>query len=171
VVDEDLLEYLTASPLRPLPKGLCFSRRQLQTRPTRIVSSKAIRAALPSVELDTVKFGFNQAFVRPEQIANIDRIGQVLELILGSNPNEIFVIEGHTDAVGSDADNEKLSVARAAAVKEMLTSYYDISPSSLTTVGLGESFLKIRTPGPERENRRIVIRRLTPLACVASKGP
>jgi len=48
-------------------------------------------------------------------------------------------------------------------VKQALTDYYNISPDNLSTVGLGERYLKIPTPGEEPENRRVTIRRVTSL--------
>ncbi len=55
------------------------------------------------------------------------------------------MIEGHTDAVGSDAANLQLSRERALAVKEALSTYYVIPPENLKTVGFGEKYLKIPT--------------------------
>jgi outer membrane protein OmpA-like peptidoglycan-associated protein len=81
---------------------------------------------------------------------------------------QVFLIEGHTDAVGSDAANLALSQARAAAVEEALVYYYAIDPSNVRTVGLGERFLKIPTEEPEEENRRVTVRRITPL--LAGRG-
>ena len=36
-------------------------------------------------------------------------------------------------------------------------------PENLVTQGYGEEYLKIPTPGPERANRRVAVRRITPL--------
>jgi len=88
--------------------------------------------------------------------------------LLQRNPAETFLIEGHTDAVGTAASNLVLSDARAASVAQILTEAYHIPPENLATQGYGSSFLKIQTDGPERLNRRVVIRRITPLITVAS---
>lgn len=45
----------------------------------------------------------------------------------------------------------------------MLTDVYGIPPENLATQGYGEQYLKINTPGPEQENRRVTIRRVTAL--------
>ncbi|MBI3674912.1 MAG: OmpA family protein, partial [Rhizobiales bacterium] len=76
---------------------------------------------------------------------------------------EVFIIEGHTDAVGSDESNLRLSRLRAEAVKQALTTYYVIPPDNLATVGYGERYLKIPTREPEAENRRVSVVRATPL--------
>ena len=128
-----------------------------------IADREELRDAMPRIEIDTIRFGFNEAFVREEEVDSLDRIAAIIERVLRKRPREIFLIEGHTDAVGSDAYNLKLSRARAEAVKKALTTYYVISPRNLQTVGLGERYLKIPTAEPEGENRRVSISRATPL--------
>ncbi len=71
--------------------------------------------------------------------------------------------------MGSDVANLALSDRRAEAVAEALTNVFAIPPENLATQGYGEQYLKVRTNEPERENRRVAIRRITPLvAPVAS---
>ena len=73
------------------------------------------------------------------------------------------MIEGHTDAVGSNAANLSLSRQRAVAIKKALNTYYVIPSANLRTVGYGERFLKIPTSEAEEENRRVSIARATEL--------
>jgi outer membrane protein OmpA-like peptidoglycan-associated protein len=110
-----------------------------------------------------VHFGFGEGFLREEEIDKLDRIAVVLEKVLAKNPDEVFLLEGHTDAVGSTAANLALSRQRAQAVKEALTTYYVIPAGNLKTVGLGERYLKIPTLQAEAENRRVSLARITPL--------
>ena len=91
------------------------------------------------------------------------RVADAMQKLLAKNPAETFLIEGHTDAVGSDLANLALSDRRAEAVANALTNVFDIPPENLTTQGYGERYLKINTQKPERENRRVAIRRITPL--------
>ena len=69
-----------------------------------------------------------------------------------------FRIEGHTDTVGGAAMNEALSLRRANAVVDFITSRYGIDRGRLTPVGLGESQPLIPTGDgvPEPRNRRVV---------------
>lgn len=152
VDDEELEEVLVAAP-----------RRKINRRYTveEVEASPDLREALPRIEIDTVRFGFNEAFVRPEEVGNLDRIGEIMERVLSKHPRERFLIEGHTDAVGSDASNLILSRQRAAAIKKALTTYYVISPENLETVGYGERYLKIPTAEAEQENRRVSVSRAT----------
>ena len=91
--------------------------------------------------------------------ASASAIGAVIR----RKPNEVFLVEGHTDAVGSDEDNLSLSDRRAESVASILSQHYQIPPENLTPQGYGEQHLKVPTEGPSRENRRVTIRRITPL--------
>jgi outer membrane protein OmpA-like peptidoglycan-associated protein len=159
--DDEIERYLVARPIRRMPQQYVAPRRTVMLRPEAYVTRPEVRELLPSVEIDTISFGFGEAFVREEEVINLDRIALVMERILDKHPEEVFLIEGHTDAVGSDGYNLRLSKQRAEAIKRALTDYYVIPASALTTVGLGERYLKIWTPDPEQENRRVTLRRIT----------
>jgi outer membrane protein OmpA-like peptidoglycan-associated protein len=45
----------------------------------------------------------------------------------------------------------------------ILTDTFGVPPENLVTQGYGEEFLKVPTAGPERLNRRVAVRRITPL--------
>jgi len=154
VDDEEIEEQLLAAPRRQVQRR--YSIEDFEDEPD-------LREVMPGVEIDTIRFGFNEAFVREEEIDNLDRIAETVEKILAARPGEVFLIEGHTDAVGSDAYNLALSRQRAQAVKEALTTYYVIPARNLETIGYGERYLKIPTNEPEQENRRVGLRRVTPL--------
>lgn len=152
VDDQELEEVLAAPPRRKIDRRYTVEE---------VEASPVLREALPRIEIDTVHFGFNEAFVRAEEVGNLDRLGEIMERILSKHPREIFLIEGHTDAVGSDAANLVLSRLRAAAIKKALTTYYVIPPQNLRTVGYGERYLKIPTAEAEAENRRVSVSRAT----------
>ena len=73
------------------------------------------------------------------------------------------MIEGHTDAVGNDVDNLSLSDRRAESVAVALTEQFQVPAENLVTQGYGEQYLKVPTEGPEIVNRRVAVRRITPL--------
>ena len=131
--------------------------------------SARIRDKTRRVDLDTITFEFGSASIDDSEVRRLEGVAAAMEKILQKNQAETFLIEGHTDAVGSDVANLALSDRRAEAVAEALTSVFAIPPENLTTQGYGEQYLKVRTEEPERENRRVAIRRITPLvAPVAS---
>jgi len=153
--DDELLErQLVAPPTRRIDRR--YSRSELQR-------TRGWRDSMPAIEVDTIRFGFNEAFVREEEIPQLERIGEIIERIVASNPDEVFLIEGHTDAVGSDSYNQSLSEKRADAVRDAMLQYFNIAPENIETIGYGEDFLKIETEEAEQENRRVTIRRITPL--------
>jgi outer membrane protein OmpA-like peptidoglycan-associated protein len=155
VDDEDIEKVIIAPPRRKVQK----KRYAVKD----FASNRQLRESVSHVEVDTIRFGFNEAFVREEEVDNLDQVASVMEKVLRKYPREVFLIEGHTDAVGSDAYNIKLSKARAEAVKKTLSTYYLVPAKNLATVGLGERYLKIPTADPEAENRRVSISRVTAL--------
>ena len=90
-------------------------------------------------------------------------IAEGINKAISRNPSEVFLIEGHTDAVGSDDDNLSLSDRRAESVAIILTQQFQVPAENLTTQGYGKQYLKVPTDGPERLNRRVTVRRITPL--------
>ncbi|MBP0904502.1 DUF5723 family protein [Mariniflexile gromovii] len=78
--------------------------------------------------------------------------------ILGKYPNAKFAIEGHTDSVGSDALNQKLSEERASAVMTYLIEK-GVASSRLTSAGFGESkpIATNTTKAGQAQNRRVEI--------------
>jgi OOP family OmpA-OmpF porin len=67
-------------------------------------------------------------------------------------------IDGHTDSVGDESYNQKLSQRRAQAVVDMLVNTYGISASRLKPVGYGESnpVASNDTAEGRAENRRVM---------------
>ena len=125
--------------------------------------SARIRDKTPRVELDTVTFEFGSAAIAESEIPRLQGVADAMTKLLKKNPAETFFIEGHTDAVGADVANLALSDRRAESVADALTNVFGIPPENLATQGYGERYLKIKTQEQERLNRRVAIRRITPL--------
>jgi outer membrane protein OmpA-like peptidoglycan-associated protein len=132
--------------------------------------SARLRDSVRRLEVGGLTFDTGAATISQDQIGSLDNVAQAMLALLDRNPAETFLIEGHTDAVGSDIANLQLSDARAATVARILTDFYHVPPENLATQGYGERFLKVQTDGPERINRRVTIRRITPLVTVASQN-
>ncbi len=150
--EDELEDILVSAPRRKAQRH--YSLDEFERSPE-------LRAAVPRIEVDTIRFGFNESFIREEEIDSLDRVAEIVERILASNPYEVFLIEGHTDASGSDAYNLGLSRARARAVVDALTTFYVIPPQNLRAIGYGERYLKIPVPYAEPENRRVSVSRVT----------
>ncbi|RWO03410.1 MAG: hypothetical protein EOS07_34385 [Mesorhizobium sp.] len=131
--------------------------------------SARIRDKVRRIDLDIINFEFGSAQIPESEIGKLEGVAEAMQRLLKENPGETFLIEGHTDAVGAELANLALSDQRAEAVATALTNVFDIAPENMETQGYGEQYLKVETQDPERENRRVAIRRITPLiAPVAS---
>lgn len=91
--------------------------------------------ASPSALSAPIQFEFDSTAILPEARGQLDAIAEGIKLL---PPGRAVVIEGHTDAVGSEDYNQQLSRRRAAAVKQYLALRHGISPQRLREIGLGE---------------------------------
>lgn len=151
---DDVYEALTAPPVEELDRGYTLDE---------IRYNHSLRERMRRIDLDSITFDFGSWEVAPDQYGKLERIARAINRVLDRNPDEIFMIEGHTDAVGSDEDNLTLSDRRAETVAMILSDEFGVPPENLVTQGYGEQFLKIPTEAPERANRRVSVRRITPL--------
>jgi outer membrane protein OmpA-like peptidoglycan-associated protein len=125
--------------------------------------NRNLRDRMRRIDLDTINFEFGSWRVERDQYRKLERVARAINRILDRRPEEMFFVEGHTDAVGSDIDNLTLSDRRAEEVAIILTETFDVPPENLITQGYGEDFLKVDTEQAERANRRVAVRRITPL--------
>lgn len=91
----------------------------------------AMRLSLDSAVL----FDVGQSTLRPDAEAALDALAAQVK---GYGPARL-VVEGHTDATGGDADNQRLSESRAAAVWSALRRRLGLPEAAATVRGFGES--------------------------------
>jgi OmpA-OmpF porin, OOP family len=99
-------------------------------------------------------FDFDKAVIKPEGRAKLDDlIGKIKDINL-----EVIIAVGHTDAVGGDSYNQKLSIRRSEAVKAYLVSK-GIEKNRVYTEGKGESqpVADNKTADGRAKNRRVEI--------------
>jgi len=125
--------------------------------------SPNVRMLMPSIDVNTINFDIGSWEISPDQAAKLQVIADGLNRAIQRNPREVFLIEGHTDATGNDTDNLSLSDRRAEAAAELLTQQFGVPAENLTSQGYGSQYLKEQTSGPSRINRRVTVRRITPL--------
>ncbi|GAB6067138.1 OmpA family protein [Methylothermus subterraneus] len=145
---EEMGRLLFPDKAGPKTRSLTFTQAGQTPQP----SKEPTAVALP------IQFDYNSAILRPEAKAYLDEVGRMLTMERFAG--ESLVIEGHTDAKGSDAYNLKLSQQRAQAVKKYLTAQFAIPPERLRVVGQGE-----RKPLPGKDpydplNRRVELHRV-----------
>ncbi|WLH78008.1 MULTISPECIES: OmpA family protein [unclassified Pseudomonas] len=90
-------------------------------------------AQVVRVELD-VKFDFDKAVVKPNSYGDVKNLADFMK----QYPATHVEVAGHTDSVGPDAYNQKLSQRRADAVKQVLVKD-GVAANRVTSVGYGES--------------------------------
>ncbi len=152
--DRDYYRFLEQPPVEPVERVYSLDEVRYSAR---------IRDKVRRIDLDTITFATGSAEIPMAQARSLRKVADAINKALDKNPGETFLIEGHTDAVGSDESNLVLSDERAASVANVLTDVYGIPPENLATQGYGERYLKVQTLGPEQQNRRVTIRRVTPL--------
>ncbi|WP_256432812.1 OmpA family protein [Lysobacter sp. N42] len=100
-----------------------------------------------------VNFGFDSAMVPEEYYGYI----RELAVLVGVYPELEILIEGHTDLIGPEEYNQRLSERRAQAVADILTNQFGIDASRITTIGHGMSQPVVNriTLDANARNRRI----------------
>lgn len=152
--DRDYYEFLEQPPVERVERVYSLDEVRYSAR---------IRDKVPRIDLDTITFATGSAEIPMNQASSLRKVADAISKVLKRDPSETFLIEGHTDAVGTEDSNLVLSDERAESVARVLTDAFGIPPENLATQGYGERYLKVRTDGPEQENRRVTVRRITPL--------
>lgn len=93
-----------------------------------------------------INFASGKSIISPEGYSTLDKVVEVLK----ANKDVKIEIGGHTDAVGSDTYNQRLSEMRALSVRQYLIQH-GIDPARLVSRGYGES--KPIAPNTTREGR------------------
>ena len=111
--------------------------------------------------MDNVRFATGSAAIQPAQAQNLADLARVMRQGISRNPAKVYLIEGHTDAVGGAPQNLLLSDRRAESVAKALTEYYGLPPENMVVQGYGEKELLIDSQGYELANRRVAVRDVT----------
>src|SRR6056297_680566 len=123
----------------------------------------AVRQMAPGINIDTIHFASGSAAIRPDEAEELAALGVAMLNAIAADPAEVFLIEGHTDAVGPDAYNLGLSDRRAESVALALIEYFGVPPENMVLQGYGEADLLVASSASEPANRRAAVRRITPL--------
>jgi len=155
---------------RQLDPGDCGSRLRIVPKPAAAPAPAPVAAPAPApvaaapapapVAASKVTFAadaffdFDKAVLKPEGKAKLD---DLVSKVKGINL-EVIIAVGHTDSVGSDAYNQKLSVKRSEAVKAYLVSK-GIEKNRVYTEGKGEKqpVADNKSSAGRAKNRRVEI--------------
>ena len=106
-------------------------------------------------------FDFDEAAIRPSAKPILAKLARLIE---SENPPAI-AIEGHTDSKGEDAYNNRLSLARAQAVRDFLKDVHRVPGDIMQAEGLGENRPTAPNANPDgsdneegrQKNRRVEV--------------
>lgn len=168
-----------AQKLKAQEEELAKKKLELEARQKELETEKAARAeaekklaaAMKSLEeiakikeeqrglvitLDgAVLFASGKTALLPIAQSKLDKVAEVLQQ---QSDDKKIVVEGHTDSVGSDDNNLKLSQKRAESVRTYLVSK-GVQPDRISAVGKGETTPVADNKSPEgrANNRRVEI--------------
>ena len=116
--------------------------------------TKVDKVGCPLEQTLKLLFDFDSAELRPESITELERVVKFMNDV----PFAQVLIQGHTDSVGNDAYNLKLSDRRAKAVFDYLSSR-GVDPARVTSEGKGEAepIADNNTAEGRQENRRVML--------------
>jgi len=135
----------------------CLDASSNTTRGLRVLpegTSPATEQQSPLVSLN-ITFEFGSSSLTAQAKSQLRTLGEALNS--STLASDAFLIEGHTDSVGSAQYNQFLSEKRAMVVKQYLVDYAGVSATRLKAEGRGETqLLDTQTP-TSATNRRVQI--------------
>ena len=119
--------------------------------PTMAVPMAAVPT--PAIALN-VYFKTNSDWIAPKYYPELNKLGEALTQLQSSAE-----ISGHTDSVGSDQANQRLSERRAMSVKRYLEQHFSLPTERLIAKGYGKSRPRATndTENGRQQNRRIEV--------------
>ena len=141
---------VVAAPVAPAPVVVAPAPAPVVVPPVVVAPPAATKVTYAADAF----FDFNKSVIKPEGKAKLDDlVGKIKDINL-----EVIIAVGHTDSVGSDAYNQKLSVRRSEAVKAYLVSK-GIEKNRVYTEGKGEKqpVADNKTAEGREKNRRVEI--------------
>jgi outer membrane protein OmpA-like peptidoglycan-associated protein len=149
--EDEIYQALAAPPIEPLTRSYALEE---------IRQGYQLRERMRRIELVDINFEAGSWEISPDQYPKLERLARAINHILQEHADEVFLIEGHADALDSDVDNLTLSDRRAEAVAFILSQMFGVPAENLVTQGYGDQFLKADAG---KINRRVSVRRITPL--------
>ena len=131
---------------------------KIQNYETRIVSAEQAQQmkekTIKTMRISGPTFKFGTTQLSADGKNKLKDVAQELK----NNPDADLLIEGHTDSVGSEEVNQKLSEQRAASVATSLKKDYKV-PNDISVIGKGEKepIASNATKEGRAKNRRVEI--------------
>jgi OmpA-OmpF porin, OOP family len=160
---DDIKLYRSGEAVNPDDVAAVLGGAPIKYRGIRLLDASAAAApggggapsSAPKALALPVQFSFDSADILPAARAQLDALAEGVRLL----PNDRLVtIEGHTDALGDEDYNARLSMRRAQSVKRYLVAQHGIEASRLRTIGMGEYETLPGLAPLAPENRRVQFR-------------
>ena len=150
---QTVVYYREGQAVDPQQVAQILNAHPIKTRSLRLLDQSGAPEAPAAKALSLpVHFAFDSATIASSARPQLDALASGIKML---PTTQTVVVEGHTDAVGTDAYNLALSQRRAAAVKQYLVSVHHIDADRLKDVGYGE-YRPIEGTDPlAPENRRV----------------
>lgn len=139
---EEMAKILFANPDSPAAtKPTGFKTRSINFSKTKIPEPSLAEAKQASESGNRVglpiEFGYNSTEILTKSLPFLDQVGKMMSM--PDLADKRIVVEGHTDASGSQQYNQYLSERRAEAVKTYLMNKFNVAESRLFVNGMGEN--------------------------------
>jgi OOP family OmpA-OmpF porin len=146
------LEGKKAAPAKVPPRVVEQEIKAVKEAASVVKPAPAPKPEPVSIALN-VEFDTNKANIKPKYDAEIKKVADFMI----QYPKTTAVIEGHTDNVGKEAANVKLSQRRADSIKAYLVKKFGIDASRLKAVGFGPNrpIASNDTKEGKQKNRRV----------------
>jgi outer membrane protein OmpA-like peptidoglycan-associated protein len=143
---------------KPKPKAAAPHVEHRPAAHRRTSGSSEPAYSAPSLDL-RINFEFGSAELTADGRAQADELGKALEKILADGRQQAVLV-GHTDLIGSDQENERLSDARAASVKAYLMQNFPSLAGKLQEKGMGmrQPLYREMDEATQRLNRRVEVK-------------
>ncbi len=96
--DRDYYEFLSEPPVEPVERVYSLNEVKYSAR---------IRDKVRRIDLDTITFATGSAEIPMSQAQSLRKVADAMNEVLQKDQSETFLIEGHTDAVGSDQSESR----------------------------------------------------------------
>lgn len=128
------------------------------------VELKRVTEMIKLDRIPAIQFQSGKTVLQRKSFITLDEIG----VILKKYPRIKVRLEGHTDSVGKEAYNQKLSQGRVESIKEYLMGKHALTAANLIPVGYGESrpIASNKTSQGRSSNRRVGFKVLLPFGMV-----
>jgi outer membrane protein OmpA-like peptidoglycan-associated protein len=150
---QTVVHYREGQTVDPHEVAQILNTRAVKTRSLRLLDQPNGAEAPNAQALSLpVHFAFDSSRIDDAARPQLDALAAGIKLLPNS---QTIVVEGHTDAIGSDVYNLQLSQRRAAAVKNYLVTVHGIEAGRLKDVGYGENRPIDGVDPMASENRRV----------------